>query len=67
LYAGIYHVTRRSAGPVEMFRDDFDRTDFCRRLERTIDKHAWTCHAFCLVGTHYHLLVEVEETHCSPA
>jgi len=28
VYAGIYHVTRRSAGPVEMFRDDFDRTDF---------------------------------------
>ena len=66
VYAGIYHVTRRSAGPVEMFRDDFDRTDFCKRLERTIDKYVWTCHAFCLMGTHYHLLVEVEEDALQP-
>ncbi len=66
VYVGIYHVTRRSAGPVEMFRDDFDRTDFCKRLDRTIDKYGWRCHAFCLMGTHYHLLVEVEEDALQP-
>ena len=56
---GIYHVTTRSAGPVPMFRDDLDRTDFCRRLDRTIRRFGWTCHQFCLMSTHYHLLVDV--------
>jgi putative transposase len=66
LYAGIYHVTRRSAGPIEMFRDDFDRTDFCMRLERTIARFDWICHAFCLMTTHYHLLLEVAEDALQP-
>ncbi len=63
---GIYHVTRRSAGPVEMFRDDFDRTDFCNRLERTIVRFNWLCHSFCLMSTHYHLLLEVQEDALQP-
>jgi len=66
IHAGIYHVTRRSAGPIEMFRDDFDRTDFCNRLARTISKHEWILHAFCLMRTHYHLLVEVAENALQP-
>jgi REP-associated tyrosine transposase len=64
--AGLYHVTRRSAGPVEMFHDDFDRTDFCNRLAAAIKKHEWTCHGFCLMTTHYHLLVEVEQDALQP-
>ena len=42
-----------------MFRDDLDRADFCQRLARTIRRFAWTCNAFCLMRTHYHLLVDV--------
>jgi putative transposase len=49
-----------------MFRDDFDRTDFCNRLGRTVAKHGWICHAFCLMTTHYHLLVEVHEDALQP-
>lgn len=49
-----------------MFRDDFDRTDFCRRLERTIRRYDWTCHSFCLMTTHYHLLVGVAEDALQP-
>jgi putative transposase len=66
VHAGSYHVTRRSTGPIEMFRDDFDRTDFCRRLERTINRFRWVCHGFVLMTTHYHLLVEVEEDALQP-
>jgi putative transposase len=44
-----------------MFVDDDDRTDFCNRLARTIRKQAWHLRAFCLMTTHYHLLLEVEE------
>jgi putative transposase len=63
---GIYHVNRRSAGPIPMYRDDFDRTDFCNRLTKTITKHGWKCHAFVLMTTHYHLLVEVDQDTLQP-
>ncbi|HEX3225325.1 MAG TPA: transposase [Gaiellaceae bacterium] len=63
---GIYHVTRRSAGPIAMFRDDIDRTDFCNHLNRVVTRFAWTCHAFCLMTTHYHLLLSVEQDALQP-
>jgi REP element-mobilizing transposase RayT len=66
IFAGIYHVTRRSAGPIPMFRDDVDRTDFCNRLERTIARFEWKLHAFVLMTTHYHLLPEVDEDRLQP-
>jgi len=46
-----------------MFRDNLDRADFCRRLARTIRRFDWTCHAFCLMPTHYHLLLDVPANH----
>jgi putative transposase len=49
-----------------MFRDDVDRTDFCRRLARTIDRLGWRCHAFCLMTTHYHVLLDVEQDALQP-
>src|SRR5581483_5492032 len=57
---GTYHVTHRSAGPIPMFLDDVDRMDFCRRLARTIARFGWTCRSFCLMTTHYHLLLDVK-------
>jgi putative transposase len=57
--AGVYHVWRRTCGPIPMFEDDFDKTVFCRYLERSLAKHAWTCAAFVLMPTHFHLIVEV--------
>lgn len=59
--AGTYHATHRATGPMAMFRDDYDRTDFCRRLSHIIAKQGWTCHAFCLMSTHYHLLLDIGE------
>jgi len=49
-----------------MFHDDFDRTDFCNRLTRALTRFGWTCHAFCLMSTHYHLLVAVEQDRLQP-
>lgn len=63
---GIYHVTRRSAGPIAMFRDDVDRTGFCNYLNRVVTRFGWVCHAFCLMTTHYHLLVSVEQDALQP-
>jgi putative transposase len=66
VHAGIYHVTRRSTGPIPMFRDDVDRADFCNRLARTVSNFGWTFHAFVLMTTHYHLLLGVEQDALQP-
>jgi REP element-mobilizing transposase RayT len=59
LPAGIYHVTTRSAGPVPLFRDDDDRTMFSTLLIRTLRTTTSACRGFCLMTTHYHLLLDV--------
>jgi putative transposase len=56
----------RSAGPIPMFLDDFDRTLFCIMLARAIKKHNWICRAFCLMTTHYHLLLDVQDNALQP-
>jgi len=61
IFEGTYHVTMRSAGAIDLFRDDFDYTDFCNRLARTIRSRGWTCRCFCLMPTHYHVLLDVKE------
>jgi putative transposase len=55
---GIYHVTARGVDGTAVFRDDDDRRTFLRILAETARGHRWRCHAFCLMGTHYHVLVE---------
>jgi REP element-mobilizing transposase RayT len=64
--AGVYHVWRRAAGPIEMFRNDLDRTMFCNRLSGTITKYSWTLIAFVLMPTHFHLVVDVEDDVLQP-
>jgi REP element-mobilizing transposase RayT len=54
---GVFHVTTRGVGREPIFRDDADRVLFLRLLAETVRSHSWRCHAFCLMGTHYHLVV----------
>jgi REP element-mobilizing transposase RayT len=61
LAAGTYHVTTRSGGPIPIFHDDEDRTLFCIQLIRAIKSARWVCRAFCLMSTHYHLLLDIPE------
>src|ERR1700742_2148055 len=65
--AGRYHVCSRSAGKIPYFRDDLDRTDFCNRLARVVRTFDWRLEAFCLMGTHHHLLVDVPDERLSAA
>ncbi len=56
---GYFHVSARAVaagGP--LFRDDDDRRVFMRFVWQTAHAHGWTCHAICLMGTHYHLVLE---------
>jgi putative transposase len=56
----------RSAGPIAMFIDDFDRTLFCNLLATVVRKRQWLCLAFVLMTTHFHLLLEVEDNVLQP-
>jgi len=58
---GIFHVFTHSVWAADaLYRDDADRMRFIRELARSTSKFGWTCIAFCLMGTHYHLILEVE-------
>lgn len=61
-FAGIVaHVTSRGAAGRAIYPDDGDRYSFLSIFERLLDRHGWLCHAYCLMTTHYHLLIETVE------
>jgi putative transposase len=64
--AGEYHVCTKSPGKTPFFLDDFDRTDFCNRLHRVIEKYRWRCLAFALLTNHFHLHLQVEDNALQP-
>lgn len=55
---GFFHITARAVEGDVLFRDDVDRVDFIEQLARTARAFLWGCHAYCLMTTHYHLLLE---------
>lgn len=58
-FAGaLYHVMARGDGRRAIFRDDGDRQAFCASLARVCERFQWRVWAYCLMGNHYHLLVE---------
>ena len=57
----VYHVTSRGNAREDIFRDATDRQRFLDTLGDTVDRFGWLCHAYCLMGNHYHLLVETPE------
>lgn len=56
---GFFHVSARGVDrATPLFQDDADRTTFLQFLRRTVDGYELTCHALCVMSTHYHLVVE---------
>ena len=53
-----YHVTANGVARSALFRDDLDRQCFLNLLAGVVTRFEWTCHAYCLMTTHYHLLVQ---------
>ncbi len=61
-YAGaLYHVTARGNGRQAIYLDDADRTRFLELLGDEVAQQHWRCYAYCLMGNHYHLLLETPE------
>ena len=54
----IYHVLNRGDRRELIFRDDADRKRFLETLGEACAKTDWQVHALCLMGNHFHLVVE---------
>jgi putative transposase len=61
----VYHVTSRGNAQGIIFNHDQDRLSFLDVLAGVVKRYRWLCHAYCLMGNHYHLLIETQEANLS--
>ena len=54
----IYHVMNRGDRREPIYQDDADRTRFLQTLGEACRKTDWQIHAYCLMGNHFHLVLE---------
>jgi len=57
----IYHVMSRGDRRETIVRDDTDRASFVVTLAEACAKADWQVHAYCLMGNHFHLVVETPQ------
>ena len=62
---GVYHVVSRGNAQGPIFLDDRDRGLFFDCVDETLLTHDARCHAYCLMGNHYHLLLETRRPNLS--
>jgi REP element-mobilizing transposase RayT len=57
----VYHVTARGNVRQEIYLGDEDREAFLGFVSQACEREHLLCHAYCLMGNHYHLLVETPD------
>jgi REP element-mobilizing transposase RayT len=57
----VYHVMARGHERSTIYRDTADREKFLALLGSIAQDEPWVLHAYCLMGNHYHLLVETPQ------
>ena len=62
-----FHVFNRGVAHQAIYLDDRDRVDFERLLGVVSDRFDVVVHSYCLMGNHYHLLVEAPQGGLSEA
>ncbi len=60
-----FHVLARGNARQPIFLDDVDREAFLDTLQAVVDGWGLRCHAYCLMGNHYHLLLQPSEPNIS--
>jgi REP element-mobilizing transposase RayT len=60
-----YHVMSRGNDKRRVFVDNDDRWRFVNILSRVVKEFGWLCHAYCLMGNHYHLFLETPRANLS--
>lgn len=67
LPSAIYHVMSRGNRRGIIFDDDDDRRRFLDVLADSVDRYRLRCFSYCLMGNHYHAVVETTERNLSDA
>jgi REP-associated tyrosine transposase len=62
---GFYHVVARGVAGTPIVLDDVDRDALIQLLRRTEAKYGWRIHAFCLMTTHVHAVIETPDANVS--
>jgi REP element-mobilizing transposase RayT len=61
----LHHVTARGIVGRALFADHGDHYGFLVLLARAAERYGWQFHGFCLMTTHYHLVMETPEANLS--
>ncbi|MGD0815237.1 MAG: transposase [Verrucomicrobiota bacterium] len=57
----IYHVMNRGDRREAIFKDDRDHRLYLETLGQACEKTGWEVHAWCLMGNHFHLVIETPQ------
>ena len=60
-----YHVTCRGNEKREIFKDDWDRSAFLERLQRSLEIYSVQLHCYVLMNNHFHLIVKTPKANLS--
>ena len=58
---GFFHVGTRGNSRCRIFLDAVDRHVFLMMFDRSERKYNWRVYAWCLMGTHYHAVVQIPD------
>ena len=62
-----YHVINRGNAGEDIFHSIRDREKFLEYLEKAVERFSIIVHTYCLMTTHYHLLIETPQPNLSVA
>jgi REP-associated tyrosine transposase len=65
LAGGFYHVIARGVAGSAIVSDDIDRERMVLLLRRAEARCGWRIHAYCLMTTHIHVVVETPDANVS--
>ena len=57
----VYHITSRGNARSAIYHTDIDYFTFLRLFGEVCERYNWSCHAYCLMTNHYHLVLETVE------
>ena len=67
-YPGVfYHVMNRGNAGDSIFKSKKDKERFLECLENSVERFSLRIHTYCMMGNHYHLLLETLEPNLSKA
>ena len=63
--AGYYHIINRGVGQIYIFKEPDDYEYFEELMCFYMNSYGITLHNYCLMGNHYHLLIEITQENLS--